>query len=765
VDFNRLGSKEPQMRAITSIGSCIVAGLLGIAMLVPAAEKQHKAYGIEKRTLWTTSHVQGSPEPPSPYQLEVAFPKLRFDQPLELTEFPDLTKPGSRFAVAERKGKIYTFENSPDTSDKHLLLDAKHNIYGLAFHPRFAQNGYFYVMSITADEKPDGSRVSRYRLKKTDPPEADPSSETVLFVWPSGGHNGGCLRFGPDGYLYIACGDGSGIADGLETGQDINDVLASILRIDVDRPDQDRNYYVPSDNPFVNTKGARPEVWAYGLRQAWKFGFDSETGDLWAGEVGQDLWESVYKIEKGGNYGWSVMEGSHPFRPQRKKGPTPIIPPIVEHNHDEFRCLVGGYVYHGKRFPELEGAYIYGDYDTGRVRMFRYDPAKKKATDNRELTDTQLRIVCWGQDSAGEVYAVDYMGGRIYQLAHAPPPAPDAPKFPRRLSETGLFASTKDHIPAAGVIPYSVNAELWADGASKERFLAIPGDGKIEYETMTYPQPAPGAHPGWKFPTGTVMVKTFSLEQEAGNPQSRRRLETRLLVGERVAGDEDVGDQVWSGYTYVWNDDQTDADLLDAGGLDRKYTIKDAKAPNGVREQVWHFPSRAQCTMCHTMSAKYVLGVNTLQMNRDHDYGGAIANQLATLEHLGMFTKALPKPPEQLPHMVDYRDKAADLDARARSYLHANCSHCHRKWGGGNADFQLLFPLELKDTGTLDVRPAHGTLDLDDARLLAARAPDRSLIYQRMARRGLGQMPQVASNIVDQEGVELIREWIKQLQR
>jgi uncharacterized repeat protein (TIGR03806 family) len=759
VDFNRLGSKEPQMRAITSIGSCVVAGLLGIAMLLPAAEKQHKADGIEKRTLWTTSRVQGSPEPPSPYQLEVAFPKLRFDQPLELTQVPG----GNRFAVAERKGKVYTFENRLDAGDKHLLLDAKHNIYGLAFHPRFAENGYFYVMSITADEKPDGSRVSRYKLKKINPPEADPASETVLFVWPSGGHNGGCLRFGPDGYLYIACGDGSGIADGLETGQDIGDVLASILRIDVDHADEGRNYRVPADNPFVNTKGARPEVWAYGLRQAWKFGFDSATGNLWAGEVGQDLWESVYKIEKGGNYGWSVMEGSHPFRPQRKKGPTPIIPPVVEHNHDEFRCLVGGYVYHGKRFPELEGAYIYGDYDTGRVWMFRYDREKKKATDNRELTDTQLRIVCWGQDSAGEVYAVDYMGGRIYQLAHAPPPSPNAPKFPRKLSETGLFASTKDHIPAPGVIPYSVNAELWADGASKERFLAIPGDGKIEYETMTYPQPAPGAHPGWKFPTGTVMVKTFSLEQEAGNPQSRRRLETRLLVGERVAGDEDVGDQVWSGYTYVWNDAQTDADLLDAGGLDRKYTIKDAKAPNGVREQVWHFPSRAQCTMCHTMAAKYLLGVNTLQMNRDHEYGGAIANQLATLEHLGIFSKPLPKLPEQLPHMVDYRDKAAGLDARARSYLHANCSHCHRKWGGGNADFQLLFPLALKDTGTLDVRPAHGALDLDDARLLAAGAPDRSLIYQRMARRGLGQMPQVASNLVDQEGVELIREWIKQL--
>jgi hypothetical protein len=261
------------------------------------------------------------------------------------------------------------------------------------------------------------------------------------------------------------------------------------------------------------------------------------------------------------------------------------------------------------------------------------------------------------------------------------------------------------------------------------------------------------------------MVKTFSLEMEKGNPQSRKRLETRLLVHERVTGNEVVGDQVWNGYTYLWNDDQADAELADAGGLDRKYTIKDSQAPNGVREQVWHFPSRAQCTMCHTMSAKYVLGVNTLQMNKDHDYGGVVANQLATFEHIRLFTKPLPKPPEKLPRMVNYLDKTQNVDARARSYLHANCSHCHRKWGGGNADFQLLFPLLLKETYTLNVSPNHGDFDLKDAKLLIAGDPERSLIYQRMARRGLGQMPQVATNLVDREGVELIGEWIKQLPR
>ena len=375
--------------------------------------------------------------------------------------------------------------------------------------------------------------------------------------------------------------------------------------------------------------------------------------------MGQDLWESIYKIQKGGNYGWSVREGSHPFRIDRKTGPTPILPPLVEHPHSEFRSLTGGYVYHAKRLPELKGAYVYGDYDTGRVWMLRHDG--KKVSDHRELAKSQHRIVAWGQDHEGDVYALDFISGGIYRLAASPPPPADAPKFPHKLSETGLFASTKDLKPAVGLIPYSVNAELWSDGAVKERYLAIPGKGQIEYNTVTYPQPAPGAQPGWRFPDDTVLVKTFFLPESG---QGKRRLETRLLHAVRVPGTEEVGDQVWYGYTYVWNDEQTDAELLDAKGLDKKYTIRDPKTAAGKREQVYHFPSRTECTMCHTVTAKYALGVNTLQMNKDHDYGGVVANQLATLDHLGLFTKPLPEKPENLPRLVDYRDKSQTRDAR-----------------------------------------------------------------------------------------------------
>src|SRR5262249_43429890 len=218
-------------------------------------------------------------------------------------------------------------------------------------------------------------------------------------------------------------------------GKDGGARLASILRSDVDRAGADKPYSIPKDNPFVSRKGARPEIWAYGLRQPWKFSFDRKTGELWCGDVGQDLWEMVYRIEKGGNYGWSVMEGAHPFRPERKKGPTPILPPVVEHTHSEFRSLTGGYVYRGERLKGLAGTYVYGDFDTGRVGGFRYDG--KKVSEHRELAKTKQRVVSFGQDEAGELYFLDFVGGQIHRLAPAPKATANA-DFPKKLSETGL---------------------------------------------------------------------------------------------------------------------------------------------------------------------------------------------------------------------------------------------------------------------------------------------------------------------------------------
>jgi uncharacterized repeat protein (TIGR03806 family) len=762
------------------IAAAVVPGLFLLSWTAGAGQKsERKAFGIDKRTPWTTSKVKGSPEPPPPYRTEPAFPMLKFDEPLDLTYGPGT----DRLFVAERYGKIWSFVNKKDVAQADLALEfsgakdskgkpMKQVIYAFALHPKFKDNGYVFVTWIPNPEQErlaKGSRVSRFTAKG-EPPMIDRASEKVIFEWRSGGHNGGALKFGPDGMLYIVTGDGSGIADQDDIGQDLSRIHAKLLRIDVDHPPAGKAYGIPKDNPFITTQGARPEIYAYGLRQLWRFSFDRKTGDLWGGEVGQDLWEMVYKVQKGGNYGWSVQDGTHPFRPERKKGPTPILKPVVEHSHTDFRSITGGFIYHGKRLKELEGQYIYGDFDTGRVWAFkpfetevRYSAEKASLIvfpeKHRELARTTYRIVSWGEDAAGEIYFVDFTGGGIHQLVKAPAAKPQA-AFPRKLSETGIFVSTKDHKVAPGIIPYEVNGQLWGDHAVKDRFLAIPGDGQIGFDEITYPQPSPGAPPGWRFPDGTVLVKTFSMDMERGNPLTRKRLETRLLHFQQFPGTQEYGDQYWRGYTYVWNDEQTDADLLEEKGADKLLKIK---VGGDTVEQNYRFPSRAECTLCHTNAAKFALGVSTLQMNRDHDYGGVVANQLATLEHIGLFTKKLPAAPSKLPRLADYNDAAQPVDVRARSYLHSNCAHCHTKWGGGNAEFKLLATVKLADMGIVDIPPAHGNFGIKGAMLLSPGHPQQSIVLQRMNMTGLGRMPHIGSRVVDEQAVKVVGEWIKQM--
>ena len=736
--------------------------MVAIPVSVNAVEPARKsvAFDTHKRVPWTTGNLEGSPEPPDPYTTERAFPKIGFIEPLSVGVVPRQ----NRFGVATRPGKIFTFEIRADVTETQLLVDLGKTTYCVAFHPQFAKNGFFYVTYIHDDdpEIQNGSRLSRFHVDPSGPLVADLASEKILLEWPAGGHNGGCIRFGPDGYLYLATGDGSGIADGRLTGQDLGDLLASILRIDVDHPTGALPYSIPQDNPFVGMPGARGEVWAYGLRQVWKFSFDGQQR-LWAGEVGQDLWEMIYLIQRGGNYGWSVKEGNHPFRPERPKGPTEFIPPLIEHNHSDFRSITGGVISLTDRLPELKGAYLYGDYDTGKVWSLRLEG--QTVSHHHQLTDTQIRIVEFAQDPAGDVYLVDFAGGGFHRLVKSSIQAPTKP-FPKKLSETGLFASTKDLVPAAGLIPYSVNAPLWSDGAEKDRFIALPRNSQIEFDTVVYPHGPEYADRGWRFPDGAVLVKTFSLDLEQGNPASRQRLETRLLKFHKMPGnDDEYGAQFWYGYTYVWNDEQTDAELLEAGGLDRTFTIKDASAPGGQREQVWRFPSRTECALCHTMASKYVLGVSTLQMNKAHRYDGIVANQLEVLDQLGVFTEKLTEPVTSLPRLADYHDASADLNLRARAYLHANCAHCHRKWGGGNADFELQASIPVSQTLTVNTRPGQGTFKLADPRILVPGEPQRSLMLERMKLAGLGRMPHVASKVIDHQAVTMMTEWIASLNR
>ncbi|MDG2385450.1 MAG: PQQ-dependent sugar dehydrogenase [Pirellulaceae bacterium] len=716
---------------------------------------------VAERLGWTTSRIHGSPDPPSRYQTEIAFPNLQFDEPVAMTFVPG----SNRMVVVQRFGKIYTFENDPSVEKAELFFDLPQALgvdraeaFGIAFHPKFVENGRLFIHHNRGDQKLP-TRVSSFLRRDQNQWQVDPTSEKLLIAWP-GGHNGGCVKFGQDGYLYISNGDRGGLHDSYQVGQTVNNLQASILRIDIDVADGELPYRIPADNPFVEIETARHEVWAYGLRNAWKFSFDRKTGDLWAADVGEDLWESVHKIERGGNYGWSVEEGGRPFRPARQRGPTPIQKPVVAHDHSEARSITGGFVYRGQQNTELIGHYIYGDYDTGIIWGLGYDG--KNVTFHEELSDTNLRLVGFAEDHEGELFLIDHIGGYIHKLVVNERPDVSA-VFPRQLSETGLFASTAELIPETGVIPYSVIAPQWCDGATKQRYMALPNAGQIEFEAVRFP--FRGGRDGWKFPDGTVLVETHFLAMEQDNPLSQRRMETRILHHERLPGSENVGDQLWRGYTYVWNDDQTDADLLvDTRGFDRQFTIRDPAWPEGERKQTWHFPGRTECSSCHTMAAKYVLGCQTMQTNHTREYAGETSNQLDYFQQLGLFAEPLPKPVAEMPSLVDYRDDSQKLAKRARSYLHANCSHCHRNGGGGNSDFFALASLKFDQLKMLNASPRHGSFHVPAAKIVLAGNPFKSMVYYRMSSLGSGRMPRLGSTVVDDAGVDLIYEWIKSIE-
>ncbi|MDR3638769.1 MAG: PQQ-dependent sugar dehydrogenase, partial [Isosphaeraceae bacterium] len=606
-----------------------------LVLLIPAvspAAEENPYGGIARRIPWNDSRVAGSPDPPTPYKVVRAFPRLDVKQPLSMTPEPG-TK---RLFILQHlnfwsgPGRLIAVRDDQGAAEAATLLDLDGLAYGLAFHPDCARNGYVFIgLNGPVPEGGKRPQVVRYTVSRQAPYGIDPGSKRPIIDWSSEGHDGDDVAFGNDGYLYVTTGDGTSGSDPGLTGQRIDDLQGSVLRLDVDHPDPGRNYGVPKDNPFVGRPGARPEVWAYGLRNPWRLSYDPPSGQLWVGNNGQDLWEQVYLIQKGGNYGWSLTEGSHIFNALRQAGPDPIQPPAAEHPHSEARSLTGGQVYRGTRLPALVGTYVYGDWSTGRVWGVKHDGTK--AVWKGELVDTPFNITGFGTDHAGELYVIDQASG-FYRLEPTTEADRPAQPFPTRLSQTGLFASVAAHTPHLAALPFDVVAPQWADGATMERFAALPGLERIEQK------PQLNAGGAWTFPNGSVLVQTLSMD--LADASSRRRIETRLLV--RQQGE-------WTGYSYRWNAAQTDAELVPAAGAAAELDVVDPSTPGGRREQVWKFPSRTECLVCHSRAAGFVLGFSPLQLDRDRDYGVVGDHQIRTLEDIGFLQDPLPPRPAERP--------------------------------------------------------------------------------------------------------------------
>lgn len=737
------------------------------------------AAALGKRVPWTTSRIVGSPDPPLPFQLTNAFPGLDFNGPVSLHAMPNL--PGAepdRMLVLQEDGKILTFLAGATNPQVELVADfsatppplsglapedsKRISVYSLAFHPDFATNRRVVICYIVSRgaRRPDGSHIASFELSRSEPPQLVMSSELPILQFDSGGHNGCTVAFGNDRMLYISTGDvaAPNPPDVFDHGQNVGDVYSAILRIDIDHADEGRGYSIPPDNPFVNLAGARPEIYAYGFRNPWRMSFDAPTGDLWVGDVGWEAWEMVYRIRSGGNYGWPIKEGPGDVRTDAKRGPTPIRPADIALSHADAASVTGGVVYRGQRFPALQGQYIFGDWITRRFWAAEFDA--ERVIGFREIAAGGVKPVSFELDHQGELLILDYnSGGRssIYRLEPNPAQGQQV-DFPRRLSETGLVASTQPLAPAAGVVPYSINAPMFRDGATAEYWLAVPGEEPPTFYAS--PQTTfDWFRTGVLLPPGSVIAKTYWLPRLAGDAESRRPVETQ--IAHNVARGE------WNHYTYRWNEAATDAELVDAGGGFMQLEIADPEAAGGKVQLNWSLAARSQCRTCHTPWRGEALGLSETQLRGPGALrGDTDADSWHQLLAGGWIRTDAPRAAvagEPTARLVNPHDTNEALELRARSYLHANCAHCHLEGGNASVSMDVIHTKPLAATGLLDARPMRGDFRLDSARLIAPGEPARSTLLYRLAKLGSGRMPPLGIHGADLQGIDLISRWIEQL--
>ncbi|MBX3234070.1 MAG: PQQ-dependent sugar dehydrogenase [Labilithrix sp.] len=672
----------------------------------------------------------GGVRPSGGYGFAPAFNDISFRNPIAVAPLPG---DNEHFLVVEKAGVINYVANDGTRS---VALDIKDRVnsspneaglLGLALHPKFAENGLAFL-SYTKPSSTSPANLASVivRIKSNDGGKTfDKTTLTELlqFDQPYSNHNGGHVAFGPDGRLYASFGDGGSGGDPRGYGQNKDVFLGKMLRIDVDVVPDGQLYGIPEDNPFANG-GGKPEIYAYGLRNTWRFNFDSLTGELWAGDVGQNRAEEVDKITLGGNYGWGVREGFRCYKPE----PCPVvenaIDPIVEYGRSMGFSITGGYVYRGTALPELQGRYIFGDFG-GKIYSI---PTTVSPTPPPIATValTNYSISSFGQDNDGELFILDYGAGKVKRLV----PQLSSEGLPAKLSQTGCVLANDPKTPSSKLLAYDVTTPLWSDGAEKYRWISLPPDGKINV--------APDGH--FDLPNGTVLVKEFRL--------GGKRIETRLFVRHT--------DSSWAGYTYEWNADESDALLLLDG--------KTKEVPNGNGAQVWTYPSRSQCMQCHNGAAGGSLGLEIGMLNMEHDYPAdeagpaARMNQLAKLEQLGAF--AAPLPAEPRAKFPNPADESVDVEARARSYVHANCAFCHRPGGPGRGAADFRFSRTFKGTKVCEAEAETGDLGVPDGKLFVPGDPSKSLISLRMHTLDGNRMPPLASAIVDPIGTSVVDGWI-----
>jgi uncharacterized repeat protein (TIGR03806 family) len=681
----------------------------------------------------------------------------------------------NRLFVLERAGRVVVITNLAAPT-RTVVMDiasristgGENGLLGLALHPGFATNGYFFLFYSTTTTAA-AQRISRFQMTVPGGNSALTNTELVLLTQldEASNHNGGDLHFGPDGYLYASFGDEGNQNDSFNNSQTIRkDFFSGIIRIDVDKRPGNlnpnphlslgnaTNYFVPADNPWVtanlvgelNPGGVkRTEFYAVGLRNPWRFSFDSVTGWLWCGDVGGGVREEVDIITSGGNYGWAYREG-FTNGPKADTGGNDLNP-IRDYPHGNTgtnvgNSITGGIVYRGTRIPELTGWYVYADYTApGNVWAMFYDGTTGTNSQNRWLFQDQ-NIVAFGRDPRnGDVLAADLGDSQIKRLVYdTNSPLGD---LPPTLFNTGAFTNlysltnqTQPLTPNAGGRAYDINAPFWSDNAHKTRWFFMPtNNAKIGFS----------AEGNWSLPPGMAWVKHFDLELTNGVPESSRRLETRILVRN--------SNGIY-GVTYRW-DSLTNATLVPDSGLDENILINESGTN---RMQVWRYPSRSECNACHTPAGGFALGFNTVQLNRDFGYGGGVSNQIAFMNHAGLFSNAVTEI-HSLRALASVTNESASLEWRVRSYLAANCVQCHQPGGTALGNWNASITNFTVNAGLVN-GPLVNNGGNPNARVIVPGSLTNSMLLSRISVRGPGQMPPLASSVLDAQAITLLSRWI-----
>ena len=627
-----------------------------------------------------------------------------------------------RWYLGLRSGRVLRVGSTGATVSEEEVLDLggalefhlEGGLLGIAFSPNFDQDGVMYASYTTSD----ASRISRF--VSLDGGSSFGGEQVVLeAALGYGFHFGGDLHADADGNLLWSFGDGGNFFN----AQDLRHPAGSVLRIDPEGNDGlpptgelwVRNYAIPDDNPSI--PGALPEIYGYGLRNPYRITLDPLTGDVWAGDVGEDQFEEATRVVPGGNHGWPIKEGFACFL-EDPCDDASLVDPVVVYGRDEGVSIIGGHVYRGSSIAGLQGAYVFSEWTTGSVWAAVTDPSSGKPV-RQFLGTVPTSTLSWGQGHDGELVAA---GFTLYRVVAGETPEVE---FPQKLSETGCVDPDTPSEPAPGLIPYIVQMPLWSDGATKRRWMALPDGAQLTIDELGR----------WELPVGSVLVKEFTADGV--------RVETRLMMRHDDGG--------WGYYTYRWDDDGADATLVTTGST--------VDTP-GRR---WTIPSRSQCVQCHTEAAADTLGLTTEQLNREADlWEVGSANQIEVFRRMTLFAED-PGPPEALPAYPTPDDAAASLRDRARAYLDVQCASCHQPDSTAPTALDLRSATPLSQTQACDEPPQDGDLGLADARVVAPGAPERSVLLERMLRLDGDRMPRVGSEVVDVQGTELIEAWIDEL--